>query len=400
MGIWNSVRGFLGGSDSKDRRTCPVCGRTYSKDTRFCSKDGAALDEHPASYDAFISYRRTAGSHARVIRLMIEQLSERKLFLDVDELDAGRFDERLLGIIESVSSFILVLSPGCLDRCVNPEDWLRREILHAMAHGKNIIPVMVEGFSFPSATSMQSLPPQMRELSNYQAVEYLHDHAESSVRKILRYMSQPVLPAAAPEPPPAAPERPPTAPAAVPRPAQGASAKAAQPVPPLPVAPQSAAPTTQPRIPVSNAISLAGSLASAAPVAPVHVPMGTTSAPARSPGPRPSLASARLDVLRSLPSASASAGANTSAARTAGRQPSLLGARLTVLRHDSRPLSKPSTDAIPTAGQQPSLRGAHLTVLRTHADDNAPTPGQSSSRQALPTILAATLTIKGASTHV
>ncbi|MDM8524877.1 toll/interleukin-1 receptor domain-containing protein [Desulfococcaceae bacterium HSG8] len=83
-------------------------------------------------YDIFISYRREGGSDKA--RLFQQALSERglKVFLDVDELRAGYFDEKLLRVIENTPGFLLILSAGSLDRCKNPGDWLRREIEHAV----------------------------------------------------------------------------------------------------------------------------------------------------------------------------------------------------------------------------------------------------------------------------
>jgi formylglycine-generating enzyme required for sulfatase activity len=174
------------------QKKCPACGRSYPDGTRFCPQDGATLEDGVADYQGFISYRRDGGSHtARLIKFMVEKYSDKRLFLDVDELGTGRFDDRLLRIIESVPSFILVLSPRCLDRCKNEDDWLKREILHALTSKRNIVPVFVDGFAFPDQEFLMSLPPPMRELPKYHAVEYRHEHAESAARKILRYMSEP-----------------------------------------------------------------------------------------------------------------------------------------------------------------------------------------------------------------
>jgi hypothetical protein len=164
---------------------------SYEPGARFCPRDGATLDDKASRYDAFVSYRRENGSHAaRVIRMMVEKLSEKKLFLDVDELGQGRFDERLLGIIESTPSLILILSPGSLERCANEADWLAREVTHAFERGKTIIPVVVDGFAFPDSKTLASLPPAIAGLSNYQAVSYEHHYAEAAARKILAYMSE------------------------------------------------------------------------------------------------------------------------------------------------------------------------------------------------------------------
>ena len=84
-------------------KRCPSCGITYSEETRYCPCDGATIEEEATAHAGFISYRRDGGSHtARLIKLMVEATSDYRLFLDVDELGTGRFDERLLRVIENV----------------------------------------------------------------------------------------------------------------------------------------------------------------------------------------------------------------------------------------------------------------------------------------------------------
>ena len=98
-------------------------------------------DKH---YDIFISYRREGGkNYARVIKPELEKRGF-KVFLDFDELKDGKFDQRILDAIDDAPIFMLILSNGCLDRCVNDDDWVRQEILHADRSGKHIVPVEVD----------------------------------------------------------------------------------------------------------------------------------------------------------------------------------------------------------------------------------------------------------------
>jgi len=59
-----------------------------------------------------------AEPHRDTIEVVLESQYKKRIFLDVRELQVGRFDEKLLTIIEQTPSFILILSRGCLDRCV------------------------------------------------------------------------------------------------------------------------------------------------------------------------------------------------------------------------------------------------------------------------------------------
>jgi hypothetical protein len=130
--------------------------------------------------DVFISYRRDGGSaEARLIR---SALGERGLntFLDVTSLTHGMFDETLLTRIAEARIFLLVLSPHALDRCVEEQDWLRREIAHALQTGRVIVPVMLPGFEFPD-----ELPAEIKALPRHQAVPYSHTLFDATVSKLL-----------------------------------------------------------------------------------------------------------------------------------------------------------------------------------------------------------------------
>lgn len=51
------------------------------------------------------------------------------VFIDVEKLEAGKFDNNLLQSIKQASNFVLVLTPNALDRCVGDlecKDWIHR----------------------------------------------------------------------------------------------------------------------------------------------------------------------------------------------------------------------------------------------------------------------------------
>ncbi len=115
----------------------------------------------------FISYRRDGGE------IMAQMLYDRltalgySVFYDVVVLKGGRFNAKLLEAIEHATDFVVVLSPGALDRCVQDGDWVRQEIKHAFDHKKNIIPVLLRGFSFPTG-----LPADIAEIRNQNGVDF------------------------------------------------------------------------------------------------------------------------------------------------------------------------------------------------------------------------------------
>ena len=63
--------------------------------------------------------------------------------------------QELLRRIDECRDFILILSEGALDRCVDPSavasaDWVRCELAYALEKNKNIVPIMLAGFTaFP-----------------------------------------------------------------------------------------------------------------------------------------------------------------------------------------------------------------------------------------------------------
>ena len=164
-------------------RKCPHCEfETEDAKIRFCPEHGAPLGVAVVWYDAFISYRHKGGKFAaQAIRSSLELHRGLQVFVDVNELRAGVFDEALLTKIEAAPNFILVLSEDSLERCQNEGDWLRREIVHALKHGRHIIPVLIDGFTMPPA---ESLPADIRELTRWQAVRFDDTFPDGSYRRI------------------------------------------------------------------------------------------------------------------------------------------------------------------------------------------------------------------------
>ncbi len=164
-------------------RKCPSCDfETEDEKIKFCPSDGTKLAEPVVWYDAFISYRHKGGKFAaQAIRASLQAHRGLNVFVDVNEVRPGPFDEALLTKIEAAPNFILVLSEDSLERCQNEGDWLRREIVHALKHGRHIIPVLLDGFEMPKA---ESLPADIRELTRWQAVRFDDTFPDGSYRRI------------------------------------------------------------------------------------------------------------------------------------------------------------------------------------------------------------------------
>ena len=106
-----------------------------------------------SKYQIFISYRRDGGED--LARLLENKLTDRgfKVFFDVESLRSGAFNQALFEKIAECTDVLVVLPPHGLDRCVDPNDWVRLEIARSLELKKNVIPIMMRNFTFPEILS-------------------------------------------------------------------------------------------------------------------------------------------------------------------------------------------------------------------------------------------------------
>lgn len=81
------------------------------------------------SLDVFVSYRRSTGSQLASLLKVHLQLRGFSVFIDVERLEAGKFDNNLLQSIQKAKYFLLVLTTDALERClgdVERKDWVHR----------------------------------------------------------------------------------------------------------------------------------------------------------------------------------------------------------------------------------------------------------------------------------
>ena len=141
----------------------------------------------PEKKTTFISYRRETGSiMARIVQSELKKRGHLS-FLDVDDLGPKQFGERLLREIESVPNFVVVLSPGSMDRCEAHDDWLRREIAHAITTHRNIIPLMVDEFQYPPK---EKIPDELEELLHHNGVNYSHEYFAATFDKLSDFLQK------------------------------------------------------------------------------------------------------------------------------------------------------------------------------------------------------------------
>ncbi|KRG06117.1 uncharacterized protein Dmoj_GI13152, isoform F [Drosophila mojavensis] len=136
--------------------------------------------------DVFVSYRRSTGSQLASLLKVHLQLRGFSVFIDVERLEAGKFDNGLLNSIRQAKNFVLVLTPDALHRCINDvdcKDWVHREIVAALESNCNIIPIMDQQFTFPD-----NLPSDMCSVAHFNGVSWIHDYQDACIDKLERFL--------------------------------------------------------------------------------------------------------------------------------------------------------------------------------------------------------------------
>lgn len=138
-------------------------------------------------YDTFISYRRDNGFY--LARLVRDQLEKRGItsFLDLEELKSGEFNKKLYDAIKNSRNFILILPKGALDRCINEDDWVRKEIFEAIKVGCNIIPILGEDFEWPREL-YSKMPEEIKSLEFYSGVKTSKDYLDAMIDRLISFM--------------------------------------------------------------------------------------------------------------------------------------------------------------------------------------------------------------------
>ena len=155
------------------------------------------------AYSVFISYRRDGGEG--FAQIFSEKLAQNRfrVFYDIEAIGVGLFDEKILTEIEESDVFVLILSRGALDRCINEEDWVRREIAHALKLNKPIIPLFFRGFEFPD-----SLPAEIEKLPYYNGIDIRDlNFLDAKVKQLCTMINEAAKKSFTPTPKPKAPER-------------------------------------------------------------------------------------------------------------------------------------------------------------------------------------------------
>jgi hypothetical protein len=121
----------------------------------------------------FLSYRRTNFPWALTV---FKDLTHHgyDVFFDFEGIASGDFERVILGSINARAHFVVLLTPSALERCGDPGDLLRREIETALDTGRNIVPLMLEGFDFSTHAIANQLTGKLALLKSYNAPSRCH----------------------------------------------------------------------------------------------------------------------------------------------------------------------------------------------------------------------------------
>jgi tetratricopeptide (TPR) repeat protein len=130
----------------------------------------------------FISYRRSVSwAHSRLI---FDHLRAHgyDVFMDVESMHGGLVESIVFNQIAARAHFLIILTTGSVKRCTDKGDLLRREIELAMSLQRNIVPILVDSFSFRK--NNKYLVDRLAELQKYSGLPLSHDFFDAAMERL------------------------------------------------------------------------------------------------------------------------------------------------------------------------------------------------------------------------
>lgn len=142
-------------------------------------------------YQIFISYRRNGGDcYGKLLHEMLSHNGYR-VFFDNESLSAGEYKEQISSILrgDECTDVLVVVSPGCFERCKDANDVFYFEINEAFKCKKNVIPLFLKSYNLPVNDELNNLMPAVKKLLDSHGFLfdiYSLDSLISRVRKNIR----------------------------------------------------------------------------------------------------------------------------------------------------------------------------------------------------------------------
>lgn len=148
----------------------------------------APVPDNEKKYDTFICYRRDPGlPHSMLLKNYLD-VNGKTVFRDQDDLHSGRFEDDLIEAIRHSRHMVVLLTPDFFSRCMSDEkDVARREIACALHHGTHIIPVMMEGFTWPAEDELSA---DICSICGINAMSHSSEFYAAFIDKLLRWMGE------------------------------------------------------------------------------------------------------------------------------------------------------------------------------------------------------------------
>ena len=118
VGIWSEMGSFWQPHPTQDQPAPPGGFEIDSRIGAAAPRAPAASKENSHSQAILKLHQPSSLDHLHLNQI---EIFDQFIFLYF-RLEAGKFDNNLLQSIRSARNFVLVLTPGALDRCMNDDD--------------------------------------------------------------------------------------------------------------------------------------------------------------------------------------------------------------------------------------------------------------------------------------
>ena len=99
----------------------------------------------------------------------------------------------ILAAVETSPVFLMLLTPYSLDRCVDEEDWVRREMELAFKCHKEVIPIR-PNYDFEFSILPEEMPECIKRLSRQQIAEVdFHHNFKATVNQMIEERIKPTV---------------------------------------------------------------------------------------------------------------------------------------------------------------------------------------------------------------
>ncbi len=140
----------------------------------------------------FISYRRTNFPWALAVWQNLDKHGY-DVFIDYNGIASGDFENAIFENIPARAHFLIILTPSALEHCGEPKDMMRREIETALKTKRNIVALMLEGFSFGTPAIANQLTGTLAPIKKYQALSVPNEYfLEAMERLRTRFLNVPL----------------------------------------------------------------------------------------------------------------------------------------------------------------------------------------------------------------